>query len=413
MHKSKMLRYSHTVGVMAGMVLLVAGCTSSGSKGDESSPRTQQSTESGAASSGGFLGDARSLVDLASSELVTATGLAAVDVKSIKPITSYAGPTPKPPTGKAYKVAIIGCVPTGGCVKIPKYIADVVQKFGWTSTQSYGDGTPSKYQSLYETAISQGVNVIFGISIPPAFVSAQLAEAKSKGIITIAGNVSPVQGTGYTGYVDAREPVQKTVLSAWMVSESKGKANAVFASLQGNDGLGVSAGKAAFGQCTSCTSESFSDTIPNYINSLAVLQKAQSLAKSEAKANYLVWPTGTMPLQPVVQGISQAGRSGDLKLITSDLDPGSYPLLDSGGLAAATVISPRWIALAMTDAAIRGLAGESIPAADAWGIGTTLVDKKSAPTSGSYAAIDSFIQSKVDYLAPYQKAWGVDLSSIG
>jgi len=188
---------------MAGTVLLVAGCTSSGSKGDESSRAPSRAQESGAASSGGFLGDARSLVDLASSELVTATGLAAVDVKSIKPITSYAGPTPKPPTGKAYKVAIIGCVPTGGCVKIPKYIADVVQKFGWTSTQSYGDGTPSKYQSLYETAISQGVNVISEFD-PSGIRLGTVGRAKSKGSLPSQATCPPskepdIQGTWTLG----------------------------------------------------------------------------------------------------------------------------------------------------------------------------------------------------------------------
>jgi ABC-type sugar transport system substrate-binding protein len=151
----------------------------------------------------------------------------------------------------------------------------------------------------------------------------------------------------------------------------------------------------------------------DFINPVNEQQKISALLQANPDAEYLVLPTDGLPLGPIVQSIAQAGLSGKLKVVASDFSPPSLPGLQNGQLSAQTITSQQWLALAAIDAVNRGLTKQPIPAADEWGIGVGLVDKANAPSTASFAAFDGYVRSKVDFVAPYAKAWNVDLSSIG
>jgi ABC-type sugar transport system substrate-binding protein len=115
-----------------------------------------------------------------------------------------------------------------------------------------------------------------------------------------------------------------------------------------------------------------------------------------------------------VAAIAQAGKASSLKLVSSDLDPPAFALLKAGSVHTLTAASQEWGALATVDAAFRGLENKPIPSSDAWGIGVGLVTAANAPRGApSYVTIDRYVQRKLNFVAPYQKAWGVDLSSVG
>jgi len=151
----------------------------------------------------------------------------------------------------------------------------------------------------------------------------------------------------------------------------------------------------------------------DFINPVSEQQKITALLQSNPDAQYLVLPTDGLPLAPILQAISQAGLGDKLKVVSSDFDPPSQAPLQSGQLSALTIMSQQWLSLAAMDAVNRGLAKQPIPAADAWGIGIGLIESSKAPSSATYPELDALVRSKVDFVAPYAKAWNVDLSSVG
>jgi ABC-type sugar transport system substrate-binding protein len=395
-------------GVVAASCLVLASCSTSNSGGG--SAPSSGSVAPSAATSAGY----QKVVSEARSGLVTAKGASSLALTSIKELTSFDGPTPvKQPTGKRYKIAVIGCAPVGACLNTANNIRDIATELGWSAALSSGDGTPQSFQQLFSTALSQHPDAIVAVAVSGIFVQQQLAQAKEQGVVAIGVNVSSLGGPGYTGYVDGREPVSKAVLASWIATDSHEKARAVFLDIQGNPDLAVAVGATLLKQCSTCSVKTESWSPTDFIDPVKEQQKVTALLQTNSDAQYLVLPTSGLPLTPVFQAISQAGLSGKLKVVASDFDPPSLAPIQSGQLSASTVMSQKWLALASIDAVNRGLAKQPIPAADAWGIGIGLIDKSNAPSTASYSAFDSYVRSKVDFVAPYAKAWNVDLGSVG
>ncbi len=408
---------STAVAALAVCASLAAGCGSSdddggGTTGSTSTVAARASTASSAGSDA-VLQQAQRIVQAATGGLVYARGYDAIDPAAIKPLTSFQGPAPSAPPKDPIKLAVIGCAPVGGCLNVTKDVAAVATKLGWSVAQASGDGTPSSYQKLFNTAMTQGVDAIVAVAVPGVVVAQQLAEAKSKGIVTIASNSVPASGPGYTGYVDGREPLSKMLLASWIITDSDGKGSALLTDAQGRPDLGVATAANFLEQCSGCSVKV--DTWPStdFLNPVKAGQRTQALVRANPNAGYLMWPTGGLPLQPAVQAISQAGRAGDLALISSDLDPPSLTLLQKGGVKLLTSQSQGRLSLATVDAVIKGLAEQRMPTSDAWGIGVGIVDAEHAPKQASYPAIDAYVREQFDYVAPYQQAWGVDLSALG
>jgi ABC-type sugar transport system substrate-binding protein len=401
-------RWRSLAGVAAAVAscLVLASCSSGGGGGSAASSSSVATPVTSA--------EFQTVVSEAQSGLVTATGESSVDLAAVKVIKSFDGPAPiKPPAGKRYKIAVIGCAPVGSCLNTADNIRDIATKLGWSATLSNGDGTPQSFQQLFGTALSQHVDAIVAVAVPGIYIQQQLAQATQQGVVTIGVNVSSLGGPGYTGYVDGREPVSKAVLASWIATDSQQKAKAIFLDIQGNADLGVSVGATLLKQCSTCSvrTESWSPT--DFIDPVSEQEKITALLQANPDAQYLVLPTDGLSLAPIFQAISQAGLSDTLKVVSSDFDPPSLAAIQSGQLSAVTVMSQEWLALAAVDAVDRGLAKQPIPAADAWGIGIGLIDKSNAPSTASYSAFDAYVRSKVDFVAPYAKAWNVDLSSIG
>jgi ABC-type sugar transport system substrate-binding protein len=406
----------HRRRLLAGAATAASAClvlTACGSSSDDNSGSAAASSSGSAATSGATSADFSRVVSQARDGLVTAKGLSSLDLSSVKEITGFDGPTPiKQPTGKQ-KLSIIGCAPVGSCLNTSNDVRDIATKLGWSASISNGDGTPQSYQQLFSAALSQHADAIIAVGVSGVFVQQQLAQAEQQGVVTIGVNVSPLGGAGYAGYVDGREPVAKGLLASWIATDSHEKAKAIFLDVQGNPDLAVQVGATLLKQCSTCSVQTESWAPADMINPATQQQKITALLQSHPDAQYLVLPTDGLALTPIFQAISQAGLSGKLKVVSADLGPSSLAPVRSGQLSAVTVMSQEWLALASIDAVNRGLAKQPIPAADAWGIGVGLIEKSNAPSTAAYSAYDRYVQSKVDFVAPYAKAWDVDLSSIG
>ena len=405
------MRYQHKrwAGVPAAAVavaLLAAACSSS-SGSESNSPASGSPSASGASTT-----QLNTIVEQATQGLVTATGQDSILPGDIKPVTSFSGPAPAAlPKGKTIKLAVISCAPTGGCLNTANTMAAIAGKLGWQSSVASSNGTPSTAQQLFSNALTQNVDAIVSVAVPGIFVQQQLHEAKQRGVTTIEVNGSSLSGPGYDGYVDFREPLTKALLAAWIAKDSGGKAHTLWLDAQGNADLGIAAGKGMYKLCTGCSSDSESWAITDFLNPVTVQQKLSAVLQSKPDTDYVVWPTDGLPLSPAAQAISQSGGSGRVKIVSSDLDPSAQSLIKSGQVVVAAG-SQGWLSLAGIDAVIRGIAGKPIPAADAWGVGVQYFDKANLPSQGTYSAYDAGIKAKVDFVTPYAKAWGVDLSTI-
>jgi ABC-type sugar transport system substrate-binding protein len=407
-----MSRY-HGHRYAAALAALLA-CVGTAGCGGSSNSSSSTAASSPATTSSQAGHQVQQIVSEATQGLVAAPGDGDIAAGSIRPLSTFIGPSPvKPPSGH-YRAMIVECAPVGGCLNTADDVAAVLRKLGWSVTTGAGDGSPTSYQSLFATALAQRANAIIAIAVPAIAVSQQLQQAKAKGIVTIASNTTPATGPGYTGYVDGREALSKVLLAASMIVESGGKAHPIFTDVVGGD-LGVKAGVDFIKRyCPQCTVDRVSWNAPDFLNPVTAQQKAQSLVSSNPSANYLVWPTDGLPLQPVVQAIAQAGKSSSLRFVSSDFDPTAVPLLRSSSVHMLTALSHEWLAFATVDATLRGIEHQPIPASDVWGIGIGLVGVNSLPAgSVSYGDIDRYVQHKLDFVAPYQQAWGIDLSHLG
>jgi ABC-type sugar transport system substrate-binding protein len=346
---------------------------------------------------------AKRIVSDASKGLVNAPGTGYVKPDDLKPVTKFTGPYPikRDKTMSKKNVYLIGCLPFAGCLRTVRMGQEVFKKFGWDTHTLYGDATPATEQKMMNTAITSGADVIYTVAVTDSHVGQQLALAKKKGIPVVAMGGGP----GFDADVDGRENIEKELVGAKIISETGGKANAVFLDLQGQPALGVSAGVTMLKGCAGCSVKKETWTTTEIINPVTAPQKFKAIVAADPGLKYFVYPTAGMPMQSVLP----AGK-GKLTFALSDLDPSTLALLDQIPYQTATPQS--WMAYAGVDAVLRLLSHKTVPKPGHWGIGSTLVTQVHKPKDSTPAAIAAFEKAQLDYTTPYEKAWGVDLTNV-
>jgi ABC-type sugar transport system substrate-binding protein len=406
------LKEAHVILRTRTVLVAVVVATALGLTGCSSGAPTASSSSGGTKSLSG-IAQSKVIVTNAQKGLVQAKGDGDITPAGIQPFKVSNIPTPQPVPKKKYTVGIIECFPGGGCLSTGTAMAAVFKKFGWNVLVSAGDETPTKYQALMQDDLSQHVDAIATVAVPGSDISAQLAAAKTAGIVTIAVNALPADGAGYTGYLSTQENVQKAVLSSALIAKTDGKANVRFFGLVATDSLGVQQAitftKAA---CPTCSTAVTNYNPPDYVNPVTIQADAGGIVAANPDTNYFVWPTAGLPLQPVIAAIGQAGRTSTLKLVSTDLDAPSMALVKSGDLADATALPYNWVGFAGVDAVLKALAHKPIPDAGSWGFGFALIDSTHQPSAATAPAIDSYVGAQFDYAKFYGKAWGISLSGI-
>jgi ABC-type sugar transport system substrate-binding protein len=353
----------------------------------------------------------------AESAFVTATGGVsgkAIPPASIKKISAISLPPGEVgPGSKKLTVAVMCVAPSSGCTAAEDYQAKVMRAFGWKVNEVFPAATPQGYQSAFDTALSQHVDAISAISISPALVKQQLNEARKAGIITVdAAQTAAADGAGYDVYIDFRHALHKQLLAEYAILQTNGNAHIVSITIAGIPDLDVKNVAALVKtSCSACSFKTVQMTLADAANPVKTQSQISSILSSDPSVNYIIWPTDNVSFDAALAAIKAAGKSDSVKLLSSDANPPGMAAVQRGESPVYGMLPYQWaLALAPIDGLLRKLAGKPVPDATSYGLGTHLVVKSNAPKGKmTYATICKYSLKYTDWVAPYEKAWGVKI----
>jgi ABC-type sugar transport system substrate-binding protein len=353
----------------------------------------------------------------AESAFVTATGGVngkAIPPASIKKIATFSLPAGSvgPGTTK-HSVTVLCVAPSAGCTAAEHYQTAVLRSFGWTVHEVFPAGTPQGWQSAFDTAISQKVDAISAISVSPAAVKSQLDRARKLGIVTVdAAQTAAADGPGYDVYVDFRHALHKQLLAEYAIVQTNGNAHIVNITIAGIADLDVkNVANLVKTTCSKCSFQTVQMTVADVFDPVKTAGRITAILNSTPDVNYIIWPTDNAAFDAALQAIKAAGKSDKVKLVTSDANPPGMAAVQRGESPVYGMLPYQWaLALAPIDGLLRKLAGKPVPDATSYGLGTHLVVKSNAPKGKmTYATICKYSLKYTDWVAPYEKAWGVKI----
>jgi ABC-type sugar transport system substrate-binding protein len=163
--------------------------------------------------------------------------------------------------------------------------------------------------------------------------------------------------------------------------------------------------------CKKCSFQTVQMTVTDAFDPVKTAGKITSILNSTPEVNYIIWPTDNAAFDAALQAIKAAGKSDKVKLLTSDANPPGVAAVARGDSPIYGMLPYQWaLALAPIDGLLRKLAGKRLPDATSYGLGTHLVVKSNAPKGKmTYTSICKYSLKYTNWVAPYQKAWGVKI----
>lgn len=384
------------------LTLVVAAC---GSDSDSSTSGTEGTTSgSTGGSDGNLVAEAEAVSTAATEELMYATVEEPTKPGDVIAYGKWRGPESAPAHEGGKNVQIIVCTKTSpACVEAAEGASDAAKALGWKAEIIDGVGTPQGFAGAFNTAFSRNPDAIVTVAVPTAVVGNSLAEAKEKGILTIAtGDQKPASGAGYDAYVPFPMPAMSAVIGWSMIGETDGSANVIALNDPGFPVLvqSLETMEAVLDQCSGCSVSQVNQQITEAINPAKVNANLGGALAKNPDANYLYTPY-SIPLAAVIQAVQSAGKSDSVKIVAKDGDGPELKAVAEGTVAFTAGSSVKWAGWASVDQVIRGLAGEEYLGPTETGLGIGAFTKANVPASGS---IEDWPEL-VDYQKEYERVW--------
>ncbi|WP_460062577.1 sugar ABC transporter substrate-binding protein [Streptomyces sp. YKOK-I1] len=385
-------------GVVSAAAVLLTACSSGSS--------TSTSTDLDKSATSSLAKKAADLVTSTMGKFSYSAGDFPTAPDQITPYTTWNGPKTAPKPAAKADIQVIVCTKgAAACVASANGVVAAAKALGWTADIIDGGGTPQGYSQAFDTAMSRKPDAIIGIAVPTLAVGDKLAEARSKGIVTVVnGDTQPKSGELYDAYVSFRMPLMESLLAYAEIARTDGKANSIVLTDPSAPSLIEAMGqyKKVMATCSGCRTTDVSWKItdaadPTKVNAII----AGALAKNPT-ATTLTVPY-SVGLPAVVQAVASAGKSDQVKILVKDADSAGLDALKSGQILYNAGASPAWAGWAAVDQVVRGLAKQPYLAGDKTGLGVVTFDKATVPADTD---IDKW-SGIVDFAAEYRKIWGV------
>jgi ABC-type sugar transport system substrate-binding protein len=401
------------IGAVA-LSTLGAACSSSGSgSSSTSSPASSPtSSASGSASpTSGSSGDAyvsqsQQLLDRAHAAAVTGPSFGTVAPSDIVPWQSSDIPAPTAPPSKPLKVAVAYGIPSGYVPYAAHLIKAIGTKLGWTvSIFPAAATTQSAELAALQQALLTKPNAIISVVIPAVWAGPALAAAKAAGIFTVDIHQDSTDGTGYDAVVPSAEGVQKALLAAWAVAKTGGKSNTMLVDAPGFSDVNVGASQSYLAACSGCTTVTQQFNPTSFVDPTQLESNAKSALSAHTSVNYVIWPTGGLPLTPVLDGIAASPNSG-AQLLVDDASPENVQLLRQGKLPMVVEGPGAILVLEAIDNVNRLEQGKPALAETSLRIPISYWTQSQAPAPNFPAITKAQLQAN-DWLSPFATAWHV------
>ena len=405
-------------GASAAALLALAACSSGGSgsssaTGNSGGGSTAPSGTAPAVSSSSVLDQSNALLSAAAAAAVTGPSFGTVPTDQIVPWTASKMPAPsKLATGKQISVDVVYDIPAGYTPYAADLIKAVGAKIGW-KVKIIEAAAPTQQAALaaMQQAVLDKPTAIIAVVIPANQVGPALTAAKAAGIYTIDMHQDTTDGAGYDAYVPDGEGVQKALLAAYAVAQSKGTAKTLIVSAPGFSDVNVPASQSYLDSCSGCSTQLVQFNSTDFTSPTAVQSDVTAKLASVSGVNYMIWPDGALPIQTVITAISGSITSKSTKLIVNDAAPGSVQLLKSGQIPVVVYAPAAMTALVAMDDVNRMVQGQQPLAqtAQRYPVSYWTTQNSPAPT---YPAITAAQLQQADWLSPFEQAWGVQLKSL-
>lgn len=276
------------------------------------------------------------------------------------PITWPGPDTPvTPPPGKS--ITVITCGSQGiTCVRVAEGVEAAAAAAGYQSNVIDGQSNPTVWNQAVQSAIANKADGIVLAAVPPALVADGFAKAQAAGIKMAA--VLSILGPPADVKVELDRKAIARANSAWIADDSGGDAKVLlvrddeFPETKVTSDAYASTLKA---ECDGCTIEAEAEFTLALASQRLAGEVAQAL-QNNPEINYIILPFDTVTTF-VEQGIAQAGKSGQVKIVGLGADPPSFEAMKEGSMAQSLGTPAQWMGWDAVDGLIRSMAGEPVP----------------------------------------------------
>ncbi len=400
----------------AGLKLLIgavaltalAACSSAGTGSGSTSAPASNSPAGGSSSAAtsAYVQQSQQLLDKAHAAAVTGPSFGTVPLSDVVPWKSSDIPTPAAPPGKPLKVAVAYGIPSGYVPYAAHLIKAIGTKLGWTVSVFPASATSQAAElAAMQQALLSKPNVIIAVVIPAVWVGPALTAAKAAGIFTVDIHQDTTDGTGYSAVVPSAEGVQKAMLAAWAVAQTNGKSSTMLVDAPGFSDVNIGAARSYLQACGGCTTMTQQFNPTSFTDPTQIQSNARSALSAHASVNYVIWPTGGLPLTPALDGIAASPDSG-AQLLVDDASPENVQLLREGKLPMVAEGPGALLVLEAIDDANRLEAGQPALAETSLRIPISYWTKSEAPAPNFPAITKAQLQTN-DWVSPFATAWHV------
>jgi hypothetical protein len=395
-------------GVVAASVVAAVALAACGSS-THSTASTSPGKTSGAAAA-----------DIAQADRLVATGEGpAITGPSYGPVTASQAvawtatqmPTPAALPKTHPKVDVLYGIPSGAVPYAAHVLKAIGDKLGWSMTIIPAAAqTQQAGLQAFQQALLTKPNAIIALVTPGVWVGPALAQAKKDGIVTVDVHQDQTDGPGYDAWVPDAEGIQKSLMAAFAVKLSNGKANSILFNAPGFSDANIPAAQSYLATCGGCSTQTKQLSSTDFVNPVAVQSDVTAELQAEPNANFLFWPNGSLPIEPIITAIA-ASANTDVKLLVDGPAPQGFQLVQSGAIPGAVETPDALLALIAIDDVSRLVQHEKPLAESALRIPIELVTKANLPDAKNYSTLTKSLLAKTNFLAPFDKAWGVSLES--
>ncbi|MBS1843392.1 MAG: substrate-binding domain-containing protein [Actinobacteria bacterium] len=384
-------------GIVCVLVLgmLLGACGGGGSSSSSGSTSESEASETGQASTEG------SGEGSASGE---SSGVSSAAFEEFSAPIKWPGPnTPvTPPPGKSITVIICGSQGIT-CVRVGEGVEAAGAAVGYKVKVVDGQSNPTVWNQAVQGAIAEKADGIVLAAVPPALVSGALEKASASGI-KVAAALS-VLGPPVDVKVELDRKAIAAANSAWIAKDSGGNAKVLV--VRDDEFPETKVTSDAYkpdleAECSGCTVEDEVEFTLALASQRLAGEVTQAL-KQHPEINYIVQPFDTITTF-VKQGIIQAGKSGQVKIVGLGADPPSFEALAEGTMAQSLGTPAQWMGWDAVDGLIRTFAGKPVP-------------KLNKETQSNYEVPERFVTAETpepgpsgwpdfDYQSHFEELWG-------
>jgi ribose transport system substrate-binding protein len=319
-------------------------------------------------------------------------------------ITEWPPPPEGPAPASGKKIAAVMADGTAeGAVRTADGIKQAAEALGWEVEILDGKGAPNTMISAMNQAISEQVDGILLIYIDENYVKPGIEAAHQQNIpvVSLLGGNKGGGGSGVDYDVASFDYARQTgEAGAWFtIADSDGKAKAIVV----NDTsfvLGVERTKGQLDVLEQCGGCEVAEEVEFQVVDLTTKLpgQIQSALAANPDVDYILAPYDAAATF-IAQGVQQAGRANDVKIVSADGNIANLDMVRNGGPEVALAANPlEWVGFVGVDDLNRIFQGEE-PVPPEYPL--KLLTAENLPPEGQAWTGD------VDYVQLYKDHWGV------